>query len=144
MGAPSVEHELRVQALDALGVLAGYTSRIDVGQQLRPDVVRLDPRRPRLFVADAKATEPPGLHATHVRLHAYMVSVRMWTRAGFQVRLALAHRPEPGGAQEWLTVLVSLCRATKVWSADAGTRQLAHDTMLTWIDLPAETRQRVV
>ena len=121
MSAPSAIHERRVEYIDAIAVLAGYTVRVVLGAGLDPDVARFDPRRRRLLVADAKATEKPGCRDTRMRLHAYATAAREWERVGIDVRLLLCH-----GTGDWAPLLEAVSsragfvaprRGRRTWSA---------------------------
>ena len=73
--APAVRtlHDVRVNFLDSLAVLAGCGEQWGAAlpDGTRPDVFRADSSRHILFLGDAKNTEGPGNLATQARLNAY-------------------------------------------------------------------------
>lgn len=106
MSAPSLLHESRVEVLEDLANLAGYTVKIDLYGGLRPDVSRLHRARRSILIADAKATEQPEDPATRARLLKYVTAARKWDRAGFTVALAVCHGADP--AERWVSSVASL------------------------------------
>ena len=109
MSAPSTLHEERVVLLGEMADLAGFIipSRIDA--QLTPDIVRLHHRYPRLFVADAKATESPGNQDTKRRILFYLKAIQPWIESKFEVRVAICAGLDPTG--NWLETLQSMALA---------------------------------
>jgi hypothetical protein len=63
--------------------LAGFVIASRIDGHLAPDLVRLHYRRPRLFVADAKATESPGTRDTKIRILFYLRAIRPWIESNF-------------------------------------------------------------
>lgn len=108
MSAPSQLHEDRVAVLGDLATLAGYTAQASIDGRLRPDLVRLDPRRHALLLADAKATESPADVATRGQLLRYAQVAQLWAVADFDVDLGVAHGPEERRA--WATCLLEVGR----------------------------------
>lgn len=78
------EHDLRAQFLDSLAVLMGYKEVLERGlpDGLRPDVLRLCTGGNRIFIGDAKDTEPPVCAETQVRLNRYMRWLAVFIRRG--------------------------------------------------------------
>jgi hypothetical protein len=112
---PSSEHEGRVAVLDTLAVLAGFAT--DARPRVlpdgsRPDVLRVDQLRRRIFIGDGKASETPGREETRRRLRHYAAwGVRA---SGYgEVTLALCVG-RPSDAGRWATLLRDLSRETKV------------------------------
>src|SRR4051794_19346643 len=100
MGAPTTEHEARVDELRTLATLAGFTVEVRFPWRLRPDVARVSPLSLRLLLADAKHTEDPGCDATLHRLRWYATAVAGLPEAAAPVTLALAV-PVEGEAAAW-------------------------------------------
>jgi hypothetical protein len=100
VSAPSLLHESRVQILNDLADLAGYTVVIDLYAGLRPDVSRLHHTAPAVMIADAKATERPEDAPTRARLLKYILAAHEWQSAGFVVALAICHGADP--TRRWL------------------------------------------
>src|SRR5690349_11778010 len=103
MSAPSALHEGRVAVLETLADLAGYTTHVNLGSHAIPDLSRIHRCDPRLFVADAKATESPSCTSTRYRLSRYAAMIKDWSRRGFEVDVALAHGPDSG--RRWLACI---------------------------------------
>jgi hypothetical protein len=129
VSAPSVLHEGRVELLEDLATLAGYTVDAAVWFGLRPDVVRLHSGRPALLVGDAKASERSTGVATRTRLHAYVQAAREWMAAGFRVYLAVVHGPDGGG---WLECLDQTAESAGVGSRGASCQNVGGDD---WVSL---------
>ncbi|GAA4534847.1 hypothetical protein GCM10023096_82560 [Nonomuraea ferruginea] len=143
MGKPSPQHETRVDILNAVAVLAGYTVPSRITDDLTPDVVRLDLRHRRLFVADAKETETPGTRHTQDRLRAYMVAMRAWLLAEYTVRLAICHG-DYDSAGPWLFLLRTIARDAALLSSKGDSTVLDRDHVLCWVDLSIGLRADAV
>jgi hypothetical protein len=125
MGAPTTEHEARVNELRTLSTLAGFTVDVRLPWRLRPDVARLCPVNLALLVADAKHTEDPTCTATLRRLRWYTTAMAAMPPAAdaFTVALAVPGTTDPRG---WSSLLVSAvaCRmvcGSPQWTAIGGT-----------------------
>lgn len=136
MGRPSPRHESRVDILNAVAVLAGFTAPSRIADDLTPDVVRLDLRHRRLFVADAKETETPGTRHTQDRLSAYVVAVKAWLLAEYTVRLAICHG-DYGSTGLWLALLRTAARDAALQPSEGSSTILDRDNVLCWVDLSA-------
>ncbi|GAB3332593.1 hypothetical protein GCM10027452_05900 [Micromonospora halotolerans] len=134
MGRPSGPHESRVEILATVAVLAGYTAPSQIAADLTPDVVRLDLRYRRLFVADAKETETPGTRHTQERLRAYVIAAKAWLSARYSVRLAVCHG-DYGAAGPWLSLLRTTARDAAVESTEGSWTTLDRENVLCWVDL---------
>src|SRR5688572_22846386 len=91
MGAPNFDHERRLSFIEALADLLGCTTTVVLDEDCRPDVVRVDMRRVRLLVGDAKDTETPSCDATRQRFERYAQHASPWAEAGFAVVFAICH-----------------------------------------------------
>jgi hypothetical protein len=139
MGRPSAPHESRVDILNAVAVMAGYTAPSQIAAGLMPDVVRLDLRHRGLFVADAKETETPGTRHTRDRLRSYALAARAWLHAGYTARLAICHG-DPASPGPWLSLLQVAARDAAVHGSEGGWAILDHDNVLCWVDLSPAPR----
>lgn len=103
MTAPSATHEMRREELATAFHLAGLTRQAYLQWWFRPDVSLASPSARVLGVGDAKATEHPGDAATLRRLVGYVRASRGWRRAGWDIHMCLAVRPDE--STRWLEVL---------------------------------------
>lgn len=131
MGAPSPLHESRVTLLGGLADLAGFVipSRIDAN--LTPDLVRIHQRHPRLFVADAKATESSGNRETKARFLLYLKAIQPWLNCGFTVQVAICTDPDPFGS--WLKTLRAMAQFSGLVSSAANTYLVDEETQIAWL-----------
>lgn len=135
MSAPSALHESRVDLLEDLATLAGYSLPVDAWFAERPDVVRLHRARPALLAGDAKATESPKNGSTRTRLSHYAEACAEWLRAGFAVDLAMVHGPDSGGA--WGSCLVAVVESVGLRAALLSGWDLDDSDWVTWVRLVA-------
>jgi hypothetical protein len=135
MSAPSPEHEERVRVLEAVAMLAGFTGAIAFNPPLEPDVFRVDFKRHRVFVGDAKATETAGSHATKARLMRYARATLSWCAGGADAVLAVAHS-QPHHSHEWLDALEEVVARAGLWPSAAGTSLLDQGCVLAWVEVP--------
>jgi hypothetical protein len=108
MGRPSDDHEERREILDAVAVLAGFTtlfpSALPDGR--RPDVMRLALTTGGVFLGDAKATESSGNSDTFARLLAYATWINAAARCDTHPIAVLALCvPAPLDAEGWTRAL---------------------------------------
>lgn len=103
MTAPSVAHEQRAEVLDALAVLAGFSAELACWPDgTRPDVLRADVARRRLFVGEAKATESPCRSDTAERLARYLAWVAAARADMTYVAICFGRRDDRRG---WIRLL---------------------------------------
>lgn len=105
------------------------TARLDT--TLVPDVVLADPRRGRLFVGDAKATETAGCAATSRRLRRYARGAAPWRSSGYVVRLAVCTSP----AGDWSAALAAVARDAGAGVTATGTVEISGTDQVSWVDL---------
>jgi hypothetical protein len=108
MSAPSDIHELLVERLVTLADLMGFTLRSAraLPDGSRPDVLRRDYWRRRLFVGDAKATEWPDGEAWR-RITGYASWLEAYSLAGGPGLLLIA-TPSSDMAGAWSEALATL------------------------------------
>ncbi len=106
MGAPTAEHETRVDELRTLASLSGFTVDMQLPWRLRPDVVRLCPVNLALFVGDAKHTENHNRPETRRRLRWYFTALAGLPDPAFPVTVALAV-PAGQESEAWGRLLVT-------------------------------------
>lgn len=124
MTAPSVAHERRAGVLDALAVLAGFSVELTCWPDgTRPDVLRADVARRRLFVGEAKETESPGRTDTAERLARYLGWVAAARADLAYVAVCFGRHADRRG---WIRLLEQLSRPAGVdlafvacWTFDA-------------------------
>jgi hypothetical protein len=108
MGAPSIEHERRVQILDDLAVLMGFHTPLPCLPDLsRPDVCRATSRHRHLFFGDAKETETPANYQTQKRLSKYLHFLRGCGASASASVVAVCFG-DPRQRNGWETTLVTL------------------------------------
>jgi len=68
-----------------MAILVGHSAHFPSGlpDNRRPDVLRIDIGRKRIFIGDAKDTEPPTSRATLARLQRYVLWLTAGLRAGY-------------------------------------------------------------
>jgi hypothetical protein len=125
MGAPTTEHEARVDELRTLATLAGFTVDVRLPWRLRPDVARLSPVALRLLVGDAKHTEDPACTETLHRLRWYATAIAGFPEPAMPATLALAV-PGGGDPRAWGRLLVAAVAGRMVcdpprWTVIGGT-----------------------
>ena len=139
MSSPSAEHEERVRLLEAVAVLAGFTSSIAFDPPLEPDVFRIDFARRSVFVGDAKATETTGCEATKARLTQYAHAARSWCAVGADAVLAIAHG-QPHQAEGWRNMLQDVVAVAGLRVAAGATTYLDQGCLLAWVYVPATSK----
>lgn len=137
MSAPSDLHEERVELLEDLATLAGYTVDAALWFRLRPDVVRLHPGRPALLIGDAKASERPTRVATRARLRSYAEAAHQWMSAGFMVHLAVVHGPGGG----WLACLDRSAESGGISSKGVSCKKVVGDDWVSLTELVPRQRR---
>jgi hypothetical protein len=134
MSAPSPEHERRVALLDAAAILAGCTQSIRLGSRLAPDVCRVSDDG-RVFVGDAKATEPAGCGDTARRLRRYLRACRLRVARGELLRVAVCHGTTRGARDRWIETLHRVAADLGCTPRSSGHLVIDVDTELSWVDL---------
>lgn len=131
----SAEHEERCEILEALGVLAGFTAALPMPlyDGSIPDVLRVDFRRGRAWIGDAKASESPGNRETTRRLARYAEWAVASGMPGWSTTLALCHPVSSAGM--WLRVLRQVVRDGGGVAAAEGSMVLDRSSVVTWITL---------
>jgi hypothetical protein len=136
MSAPSVTHERVRDDLNTLALLAGYGVPLVFPVSLIPDVARIDPRRLRVFVGDAKHTETPNNYETRRRLAQYVGHIARWIHADFGVTLAIAYDDE---TSRWQPTVETLFADSGLLVADSGSEVFSLGFVVAW----ATTRSRM-
>lgn len=142
MSAPSNLHENRRMLLGEMATLAGYTIELRFAVNQRPDVVRFHPLKLSLLVGDAKATESPGCEETRRRVAGYLRTARRWQRAGFDIRVALCHPPDPDS--RWASLLASAAADVRAVALPGGVTTIDDRTSVTWIRVTSANVDDVV
>ena len=133
--AVSHQHQMRVDVLDTVARLAGFTEnlhgRLPDGRM--PDVLRTALPSRSVFLGDAKATETPWDPGTRRRLARYMSWMRRnclaWGPGGV---FALCVGPEVD-ALYWALLIEELTRATGLEATAARCRALDPSTVVVWV-----------
>lgn len=146
MSAPSLDHERRLWFLETMADLLGCTTPTPLDDECRPDVVRVDLRRARLLVGDAKHSETPSCAATRKRLLRYVNRSSSWCRAGFVAVIAVCHDRQ-WEAQGWLDLLRDIVDGNiSLQPVLCGSASFDSQTTVTWLEaryvaLPSADRQ---
>lgn len=128
------DHESRVQFLNTVAILLGCFEEIggELPDGRRPDVLRLDPGRNVLLVADAKHSESPGCTATQHRLSGYItwMATHVHRRKGIAIfAICFGTRQHALG---WLNIVPLLSRRRHLHVDDGGLKHFAVDLHIAW------------
>ena len=129
-------HELRREFLDSLAVLSGYAQELDGGlpDGRRPDVLRIDLKRQRLFIGDAKDSESPKDLNAGVRLLAYFrwLSTHVVARSGRgTVAICFGNARHARG---WIATLKTLAQEAGIAEVVTGVEKFSSDFFVVWCD----------
>lgn len=134
MSAPTAQHERRAQFIDDLASLIGCTMEARLDDAYRPDVVRIDPRRGRLLIGEAKHWEAPGSIATGRRLNRYGALAAHWSKIGFGVLFLVCH-DRHWESERWLQVLASVVGSHGTMRPiAAGSASFDAETTIAWLE----------
>lgn len=129
-------HDLRIEFLDSLSVLAGYAQKLDCGlpDGRRPDILRIDLKRQRLFIGDAKDSESPKDLNTGARLLAYFrwLSTHVVARGGRgTVAICFGNARHVRG---WTNTLRMLSQEAGIAEVVTGVERFGTGFFVAWCD----------
>lgn len=128
------EHDLRVRFLDTLAVLVGYKESLggQLPDGLRPDVLRYDSRKGRLFVGDAKNTESPGCLETQVRLLRYLRWLYAHSCSGERSGVFAICFGKSSDARGWVNTVSLLGREAGICFTEYEVERFTQGMLVAW------------
>lgn len=130
-------HDRNVSTLNTLAVLLGCYSDFftELPDGKRPDVLRYDSSKRRLFIGDAKNTETPRNRDTQKRLFSYMLWLSAYvSKPGRQAVFAICFR-RSADLNGWVQTVHSLAVAAEVGIANVKFNQLDAENNLVWFSV---------
>jgi hypothetical protein len=126
-------HGSRTQFLDVLAVLTGCRLRLQaLPDGHRPDVMRYDRERNRLFLGEAKETETPGNSETRIRLLTYLRWMRAYLSEPSRTAvLAICYGTTAHG-KGWLEAIEFLSQELRLEVTQSGIKRFDGGLAVAW------------
>jgi hypothetical protein len=130
-------HDQNVTVLNTLSLLLGCYSDffIEFPDGKRPDVLRYDAKKKRLFIGDAKNTETPKNKNTQKRLYSYLLWLSAYvSKPGRQAIFAICFR-NPSDLEGWILAIQNLATLASVKILSVSSDQIDDETNLVWFSV---------
>jgi hypothetical protein len=136
---PSLQHELRVDALEDLALLMSFSLRIcSLPDRSRPDVFRFDAETGGVFIGEAKETEEANCKSTRGRYRNYVswLSASEATIASSVCGICFGNYGDNAG---WKGLLIETLVDCDLVAVHPKVSRIAHSLTLVWTRLSRST-----
>jgi hypothetical protein len=130
-------HDRNARVLSTLALLLGCHSNffIELPDGKRPDVLRYDSIKKRLFIGDAKNTETPRNKNTQKRLFSYLLWLSAYvSKPGRHAIFAVCFR-HASDLDGWIYTIQGLALVANISLSNIRSDQIDAETNLVWFSV---------